>query len=83
VSWHALVSRREALVARSAAQRAQIASQLAPLARRIAAVDRVVAAARAHPFISGVAAGLLALAGRRGLLGLAMRMLPLYSLLRR
>ena len=83
MSRRALVSRREALVARSAAQRAQIASQLAPLAHRIAAVDRVVRAVRAHPFISGMAAGLLALAGRRRLLGFALRMLPLYSLLRR
>jgi hypothetical protein len=78
-----LRTRREALVTRSAAQRAAIAAQLAPAARTLAAADRVATTLRAHPVIAAVAAAGLALIGPRSVLLWAMRVLPVYSFLRR
>ena len=79
----ALTLRRGALVARSAEQRARISLQLAPVARVAGIADRVVSTVRAHPLPFALAAAFLVLRGRRSLLGVLARALPLYSLLRR
>lgn len=79
----ALALRRGALVARSAEQRARISSQLAPAARVAGIADRVVSTVRGHPLPFALAAAFLFLRGRRSLLGVLARALPLYSLLRR
>ena len=78
-----LAHKRTALMAHSAACRARIETQLQPFTRKIAAADRAIGAVKAHHTAIAAAFSVLAMAGPRGWLGWAARLLSLYSLLRR
>lgn len=77
-----LERRRLVLVERSAAQRAALAEAAAPITRRLALADRVVATMRAHPLLTGLAAGAIVFLGKQRLFAWAVRAVGLYSLLR-
>ncbi len=77
-----LQRRRAALVERSTELRAGLVRDAAPIVRKAAGADRVVAALRRHPVLIAVAAGVVAVAGRKVLPWLT-RALTLYALLKR
>lgn len=78
-----LAQRREELVARSSAQRSALVATAAPIARRAATADRALAYVRAHPLLSVVVVGAVALLGPRKLLELGTRAVALYALIKR
>ena len=78
-----LARQRETLVARCADRRAQIAVELEPFARKLAIVDRTLATLRSRPWLAGIGAAALVIIGPRALLRWTVRVLPVYSLLRR
>lgn len=78
-----LAQRREELVARSSVQRSALVAAAAPIARRAATADRALAYVRAHPLLSAVVVGAVALLGPRKLLELGTRAVALYALIKR
>lgn len=78
-----LAQRREELVARSSVQRSALVAAAAPIARRAATADRALAYVRAHPLLSVVVVGAVALLGPRKLLELGTRAVALYALIKR
>lgn len=78
-----LAQRRDELVARSSAQRGALVAAAAPIARRAATADRALAYVRAHPLLSVVVVGAVALLGPRKLLELGTRAVALYALIKR
>ena len=78
-----LAQRRDELVARSSAQRSALFAAAAPIARRAATADRVLRYVRAHPVLSSVVVGTVALLGPRKLLELGTRAVALYALIKR
>lgn len=78
-----LAQRREELVARSSVQRSALVAAAAPIARRAATADRALAYVRAHPLLSVVVVGAVALLGPRKLLELSTRAVALYALIKR
>lgn len=78
-----LAQRREELVARSSVQRSALVAAAAPIARRAATADRALAYVRAHPLVSVVVVGAVALLGPRKLLELGTRAVALYALIKR
>ena len=77
-----LTARRDLLVARCAQQRADIRAHLAPISSTVSAADRVLATVRANPLIAVGAAAVLALISPTRVWRWALRVLPIYSLLR-
>jgi len=77
-----LQQRRAALVERSSELRAGLLRDAEPIVRKAAGADRVVAALRRYPVVTAVAAGVVAIAGRKVLPWLT-RALTLYALLKR
>ena len=78
----ALQQRRVALVARSEEQRAELTANVASLAPRLRSLDRVISAVRAHPLAASAGTLALMFAGARTVVRWALRILPLYSVLR-
>lgn len=78
-----LAQRRDELVARSSVQRSALVAAAAPIARRAATADRALAYVRAHPLLSVVVVGAVALLGPRKLLELGTRAVALYALIKR
>lgn len=76
-----LQRRRAALVERSTELRAALVRDAAPIVQKAAGADRVVAVLRRYPVITAVAAGVVAVAGRKVLPWLT-RALTLYALLK-
>jgi hypothetical protein len=77
-----LQQRRAALVERSTELRAGLVRDAAPIVQKAAGADRVLAALRRYPVVTAVAAGAIAIAGRKVLPWLT-RALTLYALLKR
>ena len=78
-----LAQRRDELVARSSVQRSALVAAAAPIARRAATADRALAYVRAHPLLSVVVVGAVALLGPRKLLELGTRAVALDALIKR